>query len=438
MNLSLNSAEIKFVFIALVLGFITGAISGYWAVSIGFFLLLFIFWLLSQISRLHAWLDVNAPIDQTPTVSGATDKIVSNICTIKKENERQQKHLEEVITRFDAATSAMPDAMLIVDHDRNLEWSNSAAQRLLGIENERDIGHRIDNIIRDPAITSYLLNQDYAEPLECSSADSNENDLMLRIISYGEGRRLLCMHDHQDLLRLQQVRKAFIANASHEMRTPLTVIIGYLETLSTKQDLDEITRRGVTGSLEQAHRLKQLIEDLLSLSRLESLPLAKSKVKTSNLAKLTRESIELIQASSFYNQQQIELIVECDIDIRGDDRELSSAIQNIVENAVKYSPINTLVEIIINKTPDNKGELLVFDHGEGIEQAHLSRLAERFYRVDDGRSRDKGGTGLGLSIVKHVMDRHNGELIINSEVGKGTKVQLLFPSERTTVSESSL
>lgn len=432
MNFSLNSAEIKYAFIALILGSIGGLITGYWAVSISLALFIFIFWLLNQLSLLHAWLDAGAPEDEAPYLIGAADRIVLNVCDIKKENAIQQERLEELVSRFDAATSAMPDAMLIVDNDQNLEWSNPAAQRLLGVEDRRDIGRRIDNIVRDPAITSYLLDLDYTHPLEFSSPDSNQNDLVLRVIPYGDGRRLLCVHDHQDLLRLQQVRKAFIANASHEMRTPLTVIIGYLETLSVREEIDSMTQRGVEGSLEQAYRMKQLIDDLLSLSRLESLPLAKSKVTDSNLAMLTRECIELIKASKIYSQQQIQLAVNCDVEIRGDDRELLSAIQNIIENAVKYSPSDSPIEIIIGKTSQGLGKISVVDHGDGVEQSHLSRLAERFYRVDHGRSRDKGGTGLGLSIVKHIMDRHSGELIINSEIGKGTEVQLLFPSDRTT------
>lgn len=435
MKLSIISAEITLALAALILGIIAGAITGYWAISLSLSLLILIVWLLIQFSRLHNWLENNSPITQTPSLRGVADKIISSICIIKKENDKQQKRLEELLDKFDAATGAMPDALLIVDDQQNLEWTNQAAQRLLGINEERDIGHRIDNIVRDPAITSYLSKLDYKDPLEFPSPGSTQNDLRLRVIPYGQGRRLICVHDHQDLLRLQQVRKAFIANASHEMRTPLTVIIGYLEALSLRGDVDDMTQRGIVGSLEQAHRLKQIIDDLLSLSRLESLPLSKSKLTSSNLAMLTQESIELIKASNIYNQQQIEMILENNLDVRGDDREILSAIQNIVENAVKYSPENTVIKITITATQEGMGSLSVQDHGDGIEQSHLSRLTERFYRVDAGRSRDKGGTGLGLSIVKHIMDRHDGELVINSEVGKGTNIQLLFPSKRTIINK---
>jgi two-component system phosphate regulon sensor histidine kinase PhoR len=434
MNFSLKSAEVKYALIALILGSVGGVLTGYWVISVSLALIAFICWLLLQISQLQAWLDADAPVDNAPYLSGSADNFVLKVCDIKKHNRKQQENLEELIRRFDAATSAMPDAMLIVDKQQNLEWANPAAQRLLGIGDLRDIGHRIDNIVRDPAITSYLLNQDYAEPLEFSSAESNQNDLVLRVIPYGDGRRLLCVHDHQDQLRLQQVRQAFIANASHEMRTPLTVIIGYLEVLTAREEgIDEITRRGVEGSLDQAYRMKQLIEDLLSLSKLESSPLAKSKEVDSNLATLTRQCIETLESSSNEHLQKIHLSVVDDVSVRGDDQELISAIQNIIENAVKYSSSGTRIEIEIIQTTQGLGKISVVDDGDGIAAEHLSRLAERFYRVDKGRSRDKGGTGLGLSIVKHIMDRHSGELRINSAVGQGTKVELIFPANRTKV-----
>ena len=284
--------------------------------------------------------------------------------------------------------------------------------------------------MRDPEIATYLGNADFSKPLEFSSAQSEENDLMLRVISYGEGRKLLCVHDHQDLLRLQHVRKAFISNASHEMRTPLTVIIGYLEALALRSETDSATRRGIEGALEQAHRLNQLIDDLLSLSRLESLPLIKSQITQVDVAALVRESVDLVKASNIYNEQQFELHLQSDLFIRGDQRELQSAVQNVIDNAVKYSPPKTLIKIKWSTVLDSGPLLTVRDQGEGVESGHLRRLTERFYRVDTGRSRDMGGTGLGLSIVKHVMERHEAEMKIISEVGTGTTVQLHFPADR--------
>ena len=299
----------------------------------------------------------------------------------------------------------------------------------------RDIGQRIDNIARDPSITSYLQGQNFAQPLEFSSSRSTENDLTLKVVSYDDGKMLLIVHDHGDLMRLQNVRKAFVSNASHEMRTPLTVIIGYLEALTLREEMPASTRRGVEGALEQAQRLKQLIEDLLSLSRLESMPIKREAMEVIDVAMLVRDSIELVKSSDIYKQQHFNIHMDDDIEVNGDYRELQSAVQNILDNATKYSPEDT--EIVVTWTRSSEGDsiLSVIDNGEGIDDADIPRLTERFYRIDKGRSRDMGGTGLGLSIVKHVMERHGGELRISSPKGGGTKVQLYFPAHNNDYSE---
>ena len=433
MNLLLIWTELKFALVALLIGLLLGLVSSHWAISISVALFLFIVWQLVQTVRLREWLMLNAPTEQTPRLSGAADKIISQICAIKKENSRQQEKLEELLRRFDAATRAMPDAMLIVSEQQIIDWANPAAKKLLGIDSVRDIGQRIDNIVRDPEITNYLTAADYTQPLEFSSARSAENDLMLRVINYGEGRRLLIVHDHQDLLRLQQVRKSFISNASHEMRTPLTVIIGYLEALLQRADAQGGLRQGIEGALDQSLRLKQLIEDLLSLSRLESLPLSKRKLSQVDITALVHESVDLAKASKLYNGHQIEVRLQADIFVQGDQRELHSAVQNIVDNAVKYSAENTQIEIEWRAMSGGDGCLVVKDHGDGIDQDHIPRLTERFYRVDKGRARDKGGTGLGLSIVKHVMQRHGGDLVVISKQGVGTTIELHFPHDRISI-----
>ena len=430
MNLLLIWTELKFALAALLIGLLLGLVSGHWAISISIALSLFIVWQLIQTARLREWLMLDAPTEQTPRLSGAADKIISQICAIKKQNSRQQEKLEELLRRFDAATRAMPDAMLIVSEQQIIDWANPAAKKLLGIDSVRDIGQRIDNIVRDPEITNYLTAADYKQPMEFSSARSAENDLMLRVITYGEGRRLLVVHDHQDLLRLQKVRKSFISNASHEMRTPLTVIIGYLEALLQRADAQGGLRQGIEGALDQSLRLKQLIDDLLSLSRLESLPLSKSKLAQVDITALIHESVELAKASKLYNGQAIALHLQTDVFVQGDQRELRSAVQNIVDNAVKYSAANTAIEIEWRSLNEGDGCLVVKDHGDGIDQSQIPRLTERFYRVDKGRARDKGGTGLGLSIVKHVMQRHGGDLVLTSEPGVGTTVELHFPRDR--------
>lgn len=422
--------EFRVALVVFLLSLLLGYVSGHMVLFISVGLFLFIFWHLRQIMLLRNWIQSGSPSESTPDLFGSSDQIVSLLYDQKKKNKKKIASLKALLARFDAATKAMPDAILIIDQNQIVEWANPAANNLLGIDLTRDIGQRVDNIVRDPLITNYLANSDFDEPLEFSSVRSSENDLTLRVVVYADGKKLLIVHDHRDLLRLQKVRKAFVSNASHEMRTPLTVIIGYLETLSLKEEMASGVRRGVDGALEQAQRLKQLIEDLLSLSRLESLPLSKSRVEDIDITALVNEGITVLQASKIYQGQQFHSTLKGGVLIEGDYRELQSAIQNILDNAVKYTPANALIDISLTTLNSGVLVLSVHDHGEGIEQSHLSRLTERFYRVDDGRSRGMGGTGLGLSIVKHVMERHGGELHISSEKGSGTRVELHFPAVR--------
>ena len=427
--------ELRLALFVFVVSLVVGYTSGHWALSISIGLFAFIIWHLRQIMHLRRWLISGAPIDAVPNLSGSAYQITTQVCDIKKHHNEQQINLERSLAKFDAATKAMPDAMLIVDQMQIIEWANPAAKALLKIDPHRDIGQRIDNIVRDPEITSYLNNQIFDEPLEFSSASSSENDLMLRVVSYDDGKKLLIVHDHGDLLRLQNVRKEFVSNASHEMRTPLTVIIGYLETLSLREEMTPLTRRGVEGALEQAQRLKCLVEDLLSLSRLEGLPLTKSQSEKIDITMLIREGVELLKSSDIYKNQQFALDTNVDVQINGDYRELQSAILNIIDNAVKYSPEGSPIEISWHTLRESGSLLTVTNVGDGIDETHIPRLTERFYRIDKGRSRDMGGTGLGLSIVKHVMERHNGKLRIRSQKQSGTSVELYFPEERNVYGE---
>ena len=427
--------ELRQALFVFLVSLIIGYISGYWALSISIGLFAFIIWQLRQIMHLRRWIHHGASLKAVPNLHGSAYQIITQICDIKEHYQIEHDNLEELLSRFDEATKVMPDAMLIINQMQIIEWANPGAKTILNIDALRDIGQRMDNIVRDPDITSYLNNGMYEEPLEFSSANSLENDLMLRVVTYEDGKKLLIVHDHADLLHLQNVRKAFVSNASHEMRTPLTVIIGYLETLSAREEMSDPTRRGVEGALEQAQRLKQLIEDLLSLSRLESSPISKSSTEKIDVATLVRESVELIKSSDMFNHQHFSLHLNEDVQINGNYRELQSAIQNILDNAVKYSLADTQIEVSWDKSTDGSALLRVIDNGEGIEESHIPRLTERFYRVDNGRSRDMGGTGLGLSIVKHVMERHGGALKIVSHRQTGTTVELHFPLERNVFSQ---
>lgn len=428
MSIRWLKSEIELLLVALLVVLLMGVITGLWGWVSTFILVPLIGWWLSQVLQLYQWLISGASTRHPPDLFGLCHEIVNQICAIKKDNFIQQKEAEELINRFEAATAAMPDAMLIVDDDYNLEWANDVSMHVLGIDVERDRGRKVSNIVRDPRIIRYLNRGEFSHPLEFQSSRSEQNDLVMRVIPYGKGHNLFYVQDHLEVLRLQQVREDFIANASHELRTPLTAVVGYLEALSIRETASSTTNTGINAALQQALRMKRLVEDLLSLSRLESLPLNQSKEETIDLACLVDECVQIVAGSQMFHQQQFKNNLPRPCLCVGDSSELHSAIQNIIENAIKYSSSDASV-IFDWQIHKNKGaSLYVRDQGEGIDEQHLARLTERFYRVDAGRSRDLGGTGLGLSIVKHVMERHGGQIYIQSKIGVGTTVELSFPA----------
>lgn len=428
MSIKWLKSEIELLLVALLVVLLMGVITGLWGWVSTFILVPLIGWWLSQVLQLYQWLISGASTRHPPDLFGLCHEIVNQICAIKKDNFIQQKEAEELINRFEAATAAMPDAMLIVDDDYNLEWANDVSMHVLGIDVERDRGRKVSNIVRDPRIIRYLNRGEFSHPLEFQSSRSEQNDLVMRVIPYGKGHNLFYVQDHLEVLRLQQVREDFIANASHELRTPLTAVVGYLEALSIRETASSTTNTGINAALQQALRMKRLVEDLLSLSRLESLPLNQSKEETIDLACLVDECVQIVAGSQMFHQQQFKNNLPRPCLCVGDSSELHSAIQNIIENAIKYSSSDASV-IFDWQIHKNKGaSLYVRDQGEGIDEQHLARLTERFYRVDAGRSRDLGGTGLGLSIVKHVMERHGGQIYIQSKIGVGTTVELSFPA----------
>jgi len=428
MNISWLKSELKVLFGALLVVLLIGFITGLWGWVSIFILVSVMGWWLSQILQLYLWLTSGASTRHPPDLFGLCQNIVDQICAIKKSNFIQQKQAEELINRFEAATAAMPDAMLIVDDEYNLEWANDVSTRVLGIDVERDKGNKVSNIVRDPKIIRYLNHGDFTHPLEFQSSRSEQNDLVMRVIPYGKGHNLFYVQDHLEVLRLQQVREDFIANASHELRTPLTAVLGYLEALSIRETAGTDTTDVINTALQQALRMKRLVEDLLSLSRLESLPLNQSKEETIDLAQLVDECVQIVADSKMLHQQQFKNNLPRPCLCIGDSSELCSAIQNTIENAIKYSSADASVTFDWEVHKNKGASLYVRDQGEGIDEQHLMRLTERFYRVDAGRSRDLGGTGLGLSIVKHVMERHGGQIYIQSEIGVGTTVELSFPA----------
>lgn len=376
---------------------------------------------LHYLYRLGNWLD-NPASEKIPDGWGAWTDVFSRLYRIRRDTERNQAELAEWLTRFRQAMSRLPDGVVIMDDVLFLEWCNPVAEQHLGLSLERDRGMRVTNLIRHPDFMDYIILGRYEQPLTLTL---RERKLVVHLIPFEDRRQILVTHDATQSERIDMMRRDFIANASHELRTPLTVINGFLEIASTQPNLDQATRLGhIKLMTEQGQRMQNLVEDMLTLTRLESIdyPMRPERV---NMGKLLEQILQEGLALSA-GRHTITLTVDGS-DINGNADELRSAFGNLVSNAVRYTPADGSIDILWRDT-EQGSQFIVRDTGIGIQPEHIPRLTERFYRVDKSRSRDTQGTGLGLAIVKHALLRHGATIAIESEVGKGSSFIVYFQS----------
>jgi two-component system phosphate regulon sensor histidine kinase PhoR len=411
-------------FTSLVLGAITGRYFIVAAVGFG----LYIAATLRHLHRLHQWLQ-NRSEREIPDAAGLWGDVFNEIRKLMKHTGQREDQLTDMVSRFQSAASAMPDAMVIVSENDEIEWANPSAENLLGIHFPRDTGMRLGNLMRDPEFVEYLQRHEFSEPLELPSPANPELTAALQIIPFGSRQKLLLGHDITRLVRLEQMRRIFVANVSHEMRTPLTVLTGFLETL---RDMKFVRPEDLSKHLEtmheQAARLQRLVDDLLTLSRLETAPPRRhdEAVDAPALLAALKEQAELLSGAAHH---RLTLDAQPGLRLLGSREELHSAFSNLINNAVRYTPAGGAIELRW-WADDDGAKFAVRDSGDGIAPEHIPHLTERFYRVDTARSRASGGTGLGLSIVKHVLLRHDARLDIQSEVGKGSTFTCVFPAKR--------
>jgi len=354
---------------------------------------------------------------------GSWTEIFAKLYRLRREDQKNRAELAEWLSRFRQAMSQLPDGVVIMDDVLFLEWCNPVAEQHLRLNLEKDKGMRVTNLIRSPEFIDYIILARYDEPL---TLKIGARKLIVRLIPFEDRRQILVTHDMTEFDRLETMRRDFIANASHELRTPLTVINGFLEIANAEPNLDPATRlQHLKLMAEQGKRMQNLVEDMLVLTRLESIdyPLRKEVVSVHALLEQVQAEAEALSGG----RHSISLQVDGP-DIIGGADELRSAFGNLASNAVRYTPEGGEISIAWKLSPQGP-EFSVRDTGIGIKQEHLSRLTERFYRVDKGRSRETQGTGLGLAIVKHVLARHDARLRIESELGQGSTFSILFPPE---------
>jgi two-component system phosphate regulon sensor histidine kinase PhoR len=374
---------------------------------------------LHYLYQLSGWLD-DPKSAKLPDGWGEWTPVFSRLYRLRRDDEKNQAELTEWLARFRQAMHLLPDGVVIMDDVLFLEWCNPAAEEHLGLRHDRDKGMRVTNLVRSPDFMDYLILGRYDQPLTLAFRGRK---LIVHIIPFENRRQILVTHDITETERTDMMRRDFIANASHELRTPLTVIAGFLE-IAASEPLEADTRQAhLKLMMDQAYRMQHLIEDMLTLSRLESIdhPVRPEQIDMRKLLEKVRRDAHALSAG----KHDITLDAQGS-DLMGSADELFSAFGNLAANAVRYTPAGGKILLRWEDTPTGV-RFTVRDTGIGISPEHISRLTERFYRVDKGRSRETQGTGLGLAIVKHVLLRHSATLSIMSEPGQGSTFTVNLP-----------
>ncbi len=415
--------ETGMVLLGLTLVFVISLFSGHFLLWLILLLLILLIRQSVLINQLERNLSQGFLADNQQA-KGIWEEIYLHLYKIRKKEAQRKKNLKKMLKRFRRSTDALPDAAVVLDDEDKIEWSNKSARQLLGLK-KKDNGQRIDNLLRSPVFARYLVSRDYRQKITLPSPVNDQILLQINIVPYGGGQRLLLAEDITHLRKLERMRKDFAANVSHELKTPLTVLKGYLETLKEQDQADPLVKHAVGKMSEQSDRMQALVDDLLLLTRLET------RAKHTDCVDVTRLLKQICHEGKIIgkNAQRIQLEIDCQENLLGDEQELRSAFSNLLVNALKYSPPETQVRVRWHRT----GQYLclsVKDQGEGIAEKELSRVTERFYRIDRKRPYKINGTGLGLSIVKHVLIRHDAQLEINSQIGKGSEFRCLFPPAR--------
>ena len=360
-----------------------------------------------------------------PATRGLWAELFSIVVRLRSKSRKRRKRYRRLVREVRQSTRALHDGGIILNPRNEILWCNRAAVRLLGLNRGTDVGQRIDNLIRNPDFVSHLENPD-GDKVGIPSPALEGGQLSVQIIPYGKNQRLAIIRDITREVRLERTRRDFVANASHELRSPLTVIGGYLDALAHDADLSRDWRTPIAEMERQVSRMTRILRDLIELTRLES-----------SQGEAQRDFIDVAGMLKFIEREfvsglrtpRISVRFGTDLALLGSEAEVHSIFHNLVSNAVRFTPPDGAVKVRWERNGDGAA-FSVRDTGIGIPEELISRVTERFFRVDPGRSRELGGTGLGLAIVKHALQRHGATLTVESEVGKGSRFTCQFPGDR--------
>jgi two-component system phosphate regulon sensor histidine kinase PhoR len=410
---------------------------GWWQGNVVLYLVLALLayssWHLWHLARFEQWIKAGARED-APELGGIWGELVSIIIQIKRKSRDRKQRYKALLREFRKSTGVLPDGTVLLNPHNEILWFNRAAANMLALRKGTDRMQSIENFIRAPEFVDYLRAGDRGAPIVMAAPHDAGHYYSMKLVSYGQDQRLLLIRDVTSEVNSERLRRDFVANASHELRSPLTVLTGYLDAMDGDPQLNDMWREPVRQMQTQTARMTAIVTDLLHLSRLESAE-AQSQLEETEVdvaALLARVRSEAMAHPSCPGH--VSLHLDSSARLMGSEADLYSAFSNLVDNAVKYTPGGGRIDIRW-QVDEAGGSVSVSDSGAGIDAAEIPRITERFYRVDRGRSRDEGGTGLGLSIVKHVMQCHGGHLEIQSRPGHGSTFTCRFPPARIVESK---
>ncbi|RQH00173.1 phosphate regulon sensor histidine kinase PhoR [Paraburkholderia dinghuensis] len=384
----------------------------------------------STFHKQRLWHLLDAPVyGEVPSAPGVWGEIYYRLHKLAKRWHAQVRQVEQQHSRFIQAIQASPNGVAMLDDHDQIEWCNAISEQHFGLDAKRDLRQHITHLVRQPDFVRYLNSNRYEEMLIMRGMGSNrQNVISVQVFPYGDNRKLVLTQDITELERTDAMRRDFVANVSHELKTPLTVLSGFLETMR-ELPLSESERARYLELMEQqAARMRHIVTDLLVLAQLEGEARVQSNQMVDMRAVLchVREDAESLSGGHHH----ITADFDDSLSVTGSETEVLSALGNLATNAVRYTPEGGTVHLSW-RAENNCAVFSVTDSGLGIPAVDIPRLTERFYRVDRSRSRDTGGTGLGLAIVKHVLQRHDAVLEVKSEEGRGSTFTVRFPAART-------
>jgi two-component system phosphate regulon sensor histidine kinase PhoR len=424
---SLSWQALTRIGIALLAAFIVGLMFGRVAAMLAIALALILAFQLWSFIRVDRWVR-RRRLEEPPDIDGAWGELIAVIDRIYRRKQYHKSQVNELLREFRRLTTAMPEGAILLGPDHEILWFNRRAADWLHLRRKRDFGIRIENLVRHPSFVQYLRAESPDGGVVVYEPGDSNRWLHFSVVrTGGPERQLLILRDVSREMQLESMRKDFVANASHELRSPLTVISGYLDALADDEKLDATWNSPVQEMRRQAERMSTIINDLLELSKLESgaRRSADQPIDIGGMLALARREI----SAPDHRSQTIKLTLESNDWLLGVEREIHSVVANLLSNAAKYTPPEGEIDLKW-WTDEEGGHVSVRDTGVGIAEEHIPRLTERFYRVDSGRSRDMGGSGLGLAIVKHALQRHQATLTINSQQGIGSTFTCHFPPSR--------